>query len=76
MSAPLIERLRAKADTYANRVECAASLECEAADTITDLLAALEYAINVLNGMNDDEINEELLPYLRAAIAKAKGGAA
>jgi hypothetical protein len=45
----LVERLRAKADTYPNRVECAASLECEAADTIEGLLAELEAAALALN---------------------------
>lgn len=37
-----------------------------------DLVKALEEAIDVFEGMNDDEINVELLPRLRAALASAR----
>ena len=38
-----------------------------------DLLEALKEAVDVFDGMCDDEINEELLPRLRAAIDRAEG---
>lgn len=48
MSAPITRRLRERADIYANRIESAASLECEAADIIEALLDALHEALGAL----------------------------
>ena len=38
-----------------------------------DMFEALSEAVDVLDGMCDDEINAELMPRLRAALAKARG---
>jgi hypothetical protein len=40
-----------------------------------DLADALSDAIDVLDGLNDDEINVELMPRLRATLAQARGQA-
>jgi hypothetical protein len=47
----IVKRLRAKADTYANRIECAASLECEAADTIDALREVLRECNSILSDL-------------------------
>jgi hypothetical protein len=40
--------------------------------TASELAGALQEAVDVFAGMNDDEINVELLPRLRAALSASK----
>lgn len=47
-------------------------LICIAVNAHYDLVAAITEAITVLESWNDDEINVELMPQLRAALAKAQ----
>jgi hypothetical protein len=76
----LVERLRAKADTYTNRVECAASLECEAADTIEALCEALEgvldahvlVALRAKGHTPSVRLHQDAISAGRAVLAKAQ----
>ena len=65
MNAPIVERLRLL-KTPTGR---------EAADTITDLLAALESADIHFSKFARTKFQHEAVAKMRAAIAKAKGGA-
>lgn len=90
MSAPIVERLNADADRWmagdtGRDNEEAGLLSSEAADTITDLLAALEGLERwfdtdeeILSAMDADTLADHKRQHskIRAAIAKAKGGAA
>ena len=67
MSAPIVERLRDVHHTdFATRLE--------AADTITDLLAALESAEVHFAKFARTKFQHEAVAKMRAAIAKAKAG--
>lgn len=67
----LIERLRGKWPAGGTRnvdgPKAADLIEAQQAE-IARLRDALQEAVDVFDGMADDEINEELLPSLRAAL--------
>lgn len=85
MGAPIVERLRVATMRLASETPDEATIRrneaiSEAADTITDLLAALEEAMEWVKNWSpsfteDDEWCDVTRPKIEAAIAKAKGGA-